>query len=99
MCALLAVCRSAYYDWLQRQPSANEREDKQLMKLIQTEFDKGRKTYGTRRIKQALAQQEVIVSRRRIGRLLSELGLACKVKRTTKRPQIRNMIYRLPKII
>lgn len=84
MCALLAVCRSAYYDWLQRQPTANELEDKHLMKLIQTEFDKGRKTYGTRRIKQALAQQGIIVSRRRIGRLMGELGLACKVKRKFK---------------
>ena len=84
MCALLAVCRSAYYDWLQRQPTANEQEDQQLMKSIQIEFDKGRANYGTRRIKQALAQQEVSVSRRRIGRLMVELGLACKTKRKFK---------------
>ncbi len=84
MCTLLAVCRSAYYDWLQRQPTANELEDQQLMALIQSEFDKGRANYGTRRIKQALVQQGITVSRRRIGRLMSELGLACKVKRKFK---------------
>ena len=44
-------------------------------------------------------RQERDFRTRRIGRLMAELGLACKVKRTTKRPQIRNMIYRLPKII
>lgn len=54
------------------------------MPLIQTEFDKGRAIYGTRRIKHALAQQGQTVSRRRIGRLLSELGLACKTKRKFK---------------
>jgi putative transposase len=84
MCALLAVCRSAYYDWLQRQPTAGEIEDRRLMELIEMAFAKGRGTYGTRRIKQELAQQGVRISRRRIGRLLTELCLACKVKRKFK---------------
>lgn len=84
MCSLLAVCRSAYYDWLQAEPTVNELEDKQLLTQIQIEFDKGRKVYGTRRIKHALMEQGITVSRRRIGRLMGELGLACKVKRKFK---------------
>ena len=33
-----------------------------------------------------LRQERDFRTRRRIGRLMAELGLACKVKRTTKRP-------------
>ncbi len=84
MCTLLTVCRSAYYDWLKRQPSVQELKDQALMKLIQTEFDKGRATYGTRRLKPALTKFGWIVSRRRIGRLMGEMGLTCKVKRKFK---------------
>lgn len=84
MCTLLTVCRSAYYDWLKRQPSAHALEDQNLIKVIQTEFDKSRATYGTRRLKWALVKSGWIVSRRRIGRLMGELGLTSKVKRKFK---------------
>ena len=55
-----------------------------MKKVIQTEFDKGRATYGTRRLKPALTKFGWIVSRRRIGRLMGEMGLTCKVKRKFK---------------
>jgi transposase InsO family protein len=47
-------------------------------------FNHGRKTYGTRRIKKRLAKEELTDSRRRIGKLMSSMGLACKTKRKFK---------------
>jgi len=45
---------------------------------------KGRKNYGTRRIKSALAKEEITVSRRRIGRLMREEDLLVQTKRKFK---------------
>ncbi|MBT2764300.1 IS3 family transposase [Paenibacillus sp. ISL-20] len=38
-------------------------------------FQKNRKAYGTRKIKTKLQEQGLIVSRRRIGRIMREQGL------------------------
>ena len=84
MCDTLQVSRSFYYEWVSRQPTAYEVEENQLKRIIEVEFTKSRAVYGTRRLKQVLAQQNLIASRRRIGRLMNELGLACKTKRKFK---------------
>lgn len=84
MCEALHVSRSFYYEWVSRQPTAHEVEDARLKNSIEIEFTKSRAVYGTRRLKHALARQNFIASRRRIGRLMSELGLACKTKRKFK---------------
>ena len=49
-------------------------------------FAQGRGTYGTRRIKYLLAQEGLVVSRRRMGRLLTQAGLRCKTRRKFKAP-------------
>ena len=46
--------------------------------------EKSRKNYGERRIKDDLADMGKTVSRKRIGRLMKEEGLACKTKRKFK---------------
>lgn len=84
MCRFMRVSRSAYYDWLQREPTHNEQEDAKLITIICTLFSKGRATYGTRRIKKALLKQGFAISRRRIGRLMQQAGLVCKTKRKFK---------------
>lgn len=84
MCDTLQVSRSFYYEWVNRQPTIHEVEDTALKNVIEIEFTNSRATYGTRRLKQVLAGQNLQVSRRRIGRLMSELGLACKTKRKFK---------------
>lgn len=84
MCQFMKVSRSAYYDWLKRSPTADEQDDAALSEMIQNTFDKSRKTYGTRRLKAVLSARSRTVSRRRIGRLMREAGLACKTKRKFK---------------
>jgi transposase InsO family protein len=82
MCKFIEVSRSGYYEWLSR--PLKEKQDDSLIEIITTIFNEGRKTYGTRRIKKKLAMQNKIVSRRRIGRLMKESGLACKTKHRFK---------------
>jgi putative transposase len=84
MCRFLQVSRSAYYDWLHRAPTTAEKDDADLTGILQSEFNKSRATYGTRRLKIALLGRDRTVSRRRIGRLMREAGLACKTKRKFK---------------
>lgn len=52
--------------------------------IIQGVFKKSRGTYGTRRIRKELDGLNRPASRRRVGRLLREAGLACKTKRKFK---------------
>ena len=77
----MGVSRSAYYAWLERPQTAIEKDDAELIEIIKTLFQKGRKNYGTRRFKIALIWLGRQVSRRRIGRLMAAAGLACKTKR------------------
>lgn len=84
MCRFMKVSRSAYYAWLYRSLTAREQEDSELTGIIQDEFTKSRATYGTRRMKQTLINQDLPISRRRIGRLMREAGLACKTRRKFK---------------
>jgi transposase InsO family protein len=55
-----------------------------ILFLGQALFKKGRGTYGTRRLKNKLADQGITVSRRRIGRLMVKAGLWCKTKKKFK---------------
>ena len=80
----MGVSRSAYYAWLECSQTAIEKDDAELIEIIKTEFQKGRKNYGTRRLKKALLGLDRHVSRRRIGRLMGAAGLACKTKRKFK---------------
>ena len=87
MCRLLEVSRSGYYEWLSRPPRAQAEAEQHVEAKIQYYFAQGRGTYGTRRLKYLLAREGIQVSRRRIGRVLSQAGLRCKTRRTFKAPR------------
>lgn len=80
----MKVSRSGYYEWLERPEPERLKKDKALIAVIKPIFKEGRSTYGTRRIKKKLSQQNSVVSRRRIGRLMECAGLVCKTKRPFK---------------
>ena len=81
LCAFMKVSRSSYYEWLNSPKTEREKENALLIEMIKTLFQNGCATYGTRRIKRKLREQGRIVSRRRIGRLTQQAGLACKTKK------------------
>lgn len=73
MCSVLNISRSTYYYEL------NKSDDKTLIDPITNDvirvFKSNRRCYGTRRIREALRNEGIIASRRRIGRIMRENGL------------------------
>ncbi|EGP4965678.1 IS3 family transposase [Enterococcus faecalis] len=70
MCEILNISRQTYY--YQARPVRNESE---LEEVVQEEFIRNRKAYGTRKLKQCLAKRDLQLSRRRIGRIMKRRGL------------------------
>ena len=71
-CELLEVSRSAFYDWHQRIPSAREWADAELGERIQDVFDESRGTYGWPRVYQALRDDGMHASRKRVARIMRQ---------------------------
>jgi putative transposase len=80
----MEVSRSGYYEWLNKLESNKVKQDKELLGMVRVIFLKSRNTYGARRIKKKLGRGGIVVSRRRIIRLMQEEGLVCKTKRKFK---------------
>ncbi len=80
----MQVSRSRYNEWLNPPKTEREQENEQLLDILTALFQKGRRTYGTRRLKKQRAKLGYVVSRRRIGRLMNQAGLACKTKKKFK---------------
>ena len=80
LCNSLKVNRSTYYHYARRMPVRThiEVQDEILMPLIKEIFECSNALFGTRRIRAKLKEQGYIVSERRIGRLMKELGLSVK---------------------
>lgn len=70
MCKILNISRQTYY--YQAKTIESEAE---LEEIIQEEFLRNRKAYGTRKLKKCLAKLGFQVSRRRIGRMMKQRGL------------------------
>ena len=84
LCRFMTISRSRYYDWLNAPKTEREKGNEQLLDILTTLFQKGRGTYGTRRLKKEFAKLGYVVSRRRIGRLMTQAGLSCKTKKKFK---------------
>ena len=70
MCKVLKLNRSTYYY------EAKAKEDESnLISCIREIFRASRNNYGTRKIKHMLAKEDLIVSRRRIVRIMKQEGL------------------------
>jgi putative transposase len=75
LCRVLEVSRSGYYAWCTRKPSARELEDERLRPKIVEAFKTGRGTYGSPRVRDELIDQGFEIGRKRVARLMRELGL------------------------
>lgn len=69
MCKVLGISRQSYY--YQKVKKTSEAE---LEELVQTEFTRNRKAYGTQKLKECLAKLGFQLSRRRIGRIMKSRG-------------------------
>ncbi len=89
MCRMLEVSASGYYAWRKRAPSARARANEALGARIRAIHERSRGTYGMPRAHAELVEAGERVSRKRVARLMRQMGLAGvsrrKGCRTTKR--------------
>jgi putative transposase len=81
ICRCLAVSRSGYYAWRKRLPSSRARQDARLRVEVSASHTASRRTYGSPRILRDLREEGHRVSRKRVARLMRELGLEGRRKR------------------
>jgi len=81
---MMEVSCSAFYDWLKRPESARSIEDRRLGEKVKKSHEKSRETYGTRRIVEDLVEDDEVISRTRVGRLMKQQDLKSKSKRKFK---------------
>ena len=90
MCRVLGLSPSGYYGWLRRQPSARARRDAELKARILAIWIESGGIYGCPQIHAALLAEGERVGRKRVTRLMRELGIEGVTRRrfktgTTKR--------------
>jgi transposase InsO family protein len=81
MCRLLNLTRSGFYAWRKRRLSDRARENEDLRREIRRIYAEGRGEYGSPTIHRALQERGLHVNRKRIVRLMREMGLRAKVRR------------------
>ena len=84
MCQVLKVSRSGYYYWLEYPISQRKKKDMQLKEEIRRIYDKNRKRYGSPRIHKQLLRGGYPIGRKRVARLMQELGIQAVAKRKYK---------------
>jgi putative transposase len=89
MCEVLQIARSTFYyetEIAAQKEQEKAAEEQKLKEEIQLIFNINRQVYGTRKIKNALLKEGHTVSRRRLGRLMGELGIQSKYAQASYKP-------------
>ena len=97
MCKVLEISRSGYYKYRDKDFSKKKDIHTDLVVKI---FHTNKQIYGTRKIKIACEERGVILSRRRIGRIMTEEGLVSRYtvahfkpqRKTVNRDQVMNIV-------
>ena len=84
MCRVLGLSSSGYYDWLKRPPSERARRDIELQGKILLSWGGSGETYGCPRIHAELRAAGERVSRKRVARLMRDLGIQGVTRRRFK---------------
>jgi transposase InsO family protein len=71
----MRVSRSGYYKWLKEKGGKRAISDEIAMEKIREVFAKSRQTYGRRRVTRRLRKMKIVISEKRVGRLMREAGL------------------------
>jgi len=81
MCQVLEVSRSGYYDWLNREPSQRQLENKKLKDKIAEIYWQHSGRYGSPRIHRQLIKEGYNCNIKRVARLMRVMGLKAVQKR------------------
>jgi putative transposase len=90
MCETLGVSKSGFHAWERRAPSDRELSDAWLASRITEIHENARGVYGSRRVQAELRLgQDIVVSRKRVRRLMRQAGISGLVKVKKGRTTIR----------
>lgn len=81
MCHILDISRSGYYQWCKRDESLKKKKDRDLKEKIFAIYIKHKKRYGSPRIHDELRDMGIRCSKKRVERLMQELGIRARHKR------------------
>ncbi len=88
LCRVLGVTRQGFHAWRRRGPSLRQLGDQELQGLIVRIYDGSLRTYGAPRVQLELADEhDVHVGRKRVARLMRQLGVQGSSGREGKRPR------------
>lgn len=100
MCRLLGASVSGYYAWLNRPACPRAVEDARLRELIVAIHARSRGTYGVPRIRAELRfDHQVCCSRKRVRRLMLQLGIQGKRRRRRARTTWRGLGAPVPDLV
>jgi putative transposase len=85
LCKVLGVSRSGYYAWRERPPSERQKQDTVLCEEIERIHERSRRTYGAPRVHAELRALGVRCGRKRVARLMRELGIRGCLRGSKKR--------------
>jgi putative transposase len=95
LCRAFGVSRSGLYDHVLKPQGSRRLDDKALAKRLQPIFRQSRRTYGARRLQRALRRQGFYCGRKRLVRLMGQLGLQ-PVQKRRWRPRTTQSVHREP---
>lgn len=84
VCRVMRVSPSGFYAARRRPESAHTRDDRRLRVLVRASFDESRRRYGSPRVYRDLAEQGILVSPKRVARLMQEDGLKARARKRFK---------------
>ena len=90
MCKVLKLSRTGYYKWLKRGESDRERRDRELIDHILRIHRETRGIYGAPRIHTELRANGINVGKKRVARLMREVGVCGVTRRKKWRTTIRD---------
>ena len=75
LCRICKVSRSGYYEYIHRQESQRQKNNRRLLTQITAVFAQSRKTYGALRVQRELKARGVCCGKNRVARLMRQAGL------------------------
>ena len=84
MCEHLNITRSRFYAWKNCPLGKRKLDEKKLTEDIKQVFEVSRQTYGSPRVRAALAKRGIRCGRHRVAKLMRKANLRSKVKRRFK---------------
>lgn len=89
MCQVLEIPLSSYQSWVSLNHAEREQAQQKDQKTVEDAFDQLKQNVGTRSIKGYLQNEKQLqFSRRKIGRIMAELGLVVKTKKKFKKNNV-----------